>query len=146
MGGDGERKIVSEFDLGEKNVKRVAGSHSKARKDLFRPTKACCRNRARKSVVSGMSRKCSEMLNGQRESVHSYVRDRTNIPEARTWPSVSSCPGPFVRGPFDRLSFRAYGGKVLVVVAEVRKRERWIITGYWATPSGIFGCIQTARQ
>jgi hypothetical protein len=37
-------------------------------------------------------------------------------------------------GGLIRLFLRAYGGKVLVVVAEVRKNECWIITGYWAAP------------
>ncbi|HEY5744048.1 MAG TPA: DUF4258 domain-containing protein [Terrimicrobiaceae bacterium] len=37
-------------------------------------------------------------------------------------------------GGLIRLFFRSYGGKVLVVVAEVRKHECWIITGYWAIP------------
>jgi hypothetical protein len=36
-------------------------------------------------------------------------------------------------GGLIRLFFRSYGSKVLVVVAEVRKHECWIITGYWAT-------------
>jgi hypothetical protein len=37
MGGDGEREIVSEFDLGEKDVESVAGLHPKAGKDPFPP-------------------------------------------------------------------------------------------------------------
>jgi len=29
------------------------------------------------------------------------------------------------------LFFRAYGSRVLVVVAEIKKNECWIITGFW---------------
>jgi hypothetical protein len=36
-------------------------------------------------------------------------------------------------GGLIRLFFRSYGSRVLVVVAEVRKHECWIITGYWAS-------------
>ncbi len=37
-------------------------------------------------------------------------------------------------GGLIRLFFRAYGDKVLVVVAEIKGHECWIITGYWAIP------------
>lgn len=29
------------------------------------------------------------------------------------------------------LFFRGYGGRVLVIVAEVKKNACWLITGYW---------------